>query len=856
MMDWNGFVDKLLSEKGEFEDINLSISINNKSFGIPPIVKASITILDKVVEKQGKYNILVFPEREETAFVFTLSKLFYNIAKGRIGVKYNPKGFISGDKLRLGKAVVEFVGIEEQYGKICMHVHLADMDYWAPVDFFPFFQKTTAKRLNKSNVYFAEQKKFKEQSSVISFEENYLKMLADNKTHMDSSIVYVTTLTKAKSAVAECKLCNKNLGDLVFFGASDYKGDVKSLGIGQMTGIPAVVLSSDLYAVGGLVDKGHPIQSIIVDIASNDALLREIDALNDLMKYNIPITFLTDMVNSFDLQQLTARGFNVWRWDKNSITEKLYNKDTTSSNREIKNCSEKAVEYLHADCSEINKVLHMVLKHKQEVQDLSKQMDDVYSAFCKISFSVARRICPYEDEQIGSFTDELAEIDTILDNEKNFISREIYADYKLSCSELRDIVNHNEKLSKIKELEEYLKVNNYDSTCIIIPEGTDKKVVEKYWDKILLQRRINTEVVFLYPSEYYDVRCDRFSITIIAGWLKRPIMRKILYSFKTSKYLLLLYRCEEKWRDYALAKWKKALDSTSNSEVLRNSFAIENLYDALQEADTKEILTTIDLESDEYLEVEEAARRSNYRKYEYANRNDTIEAIPINFVGGYIMFSNQNHEIISATDIIVNAGKRVKMIFPKEVKMGDFIVLRDSDKEVIRKLADRILLKKGAADAREKANKWREALIIERLFDTDDKICEKLQAAGCQKGVQAIKTWLNDEEIIAPQSREDLEYIAKITENEVLYELMDEVFECAQIVRTAHIRAGRILSRILKQSLAYALQELGEIDVFNIWGPLELTVEGVGNVQILKVIDVGETVKVNITDTNRLILEG
>lgn len=150
------------------------------------------------------------------------------------------------------------------------------------------------------------------------------------------------------------------------------------------------------------------------------------------------------------------------------------------------------------------------------------------------------------------------------------------------------------------------------------------------------------------------------------------------------------------------------------------------------------------------------------------------------------------------------------------------------------------------------AGKWREVLQIETLFYSDEEIYQHLQAAGCTKGYQAVKRWIH-EDVIAPDSKQDLAQIAKATQSDVLAELLDQVYDSAQTVRSAHIQAGRVLTNLLRQKIVSALHERGEIDPFNIWEPIEMQVDGVGLVRILKIIDIGDPVTVDIADTNRLI---
>ncbi len=100
-----------------------------------------------------------------------------------------------------------------------------------------------------------------------------------------------------------------------------------------------------------------------------------------------------------------------------------------------------------------------------------------------------------------------------------------------------------------------------------------------------------------------------------------------------------------------------------------------------------------------------------------------------------------------------------------------------------------------------------------------------------------------------------MEYIAAISGNGVISELLDKIYEAAQEVRSAHVQAGRIISVQLKSKIVEALESCGDIDPFNIWEPIELNIESIGTVRVLKIIDIGSPVVVDIADTNHLIEE-
>lgn len=361
------------------------------------------------------------------------------------------------------------------------------------------------------------------------------------------------------------------------------------------------------------------------------------------------------------------------------------------------------------------------------------------------------------------------------------------------------------------------------------------------------------------PYIAYPALTTQFSATVVVGWLKRAIMRKILYGFNTQTYTILLYDYEKRWKNYDTQKWNSALDSLQNRKTIERSFATDKLHVSTSRFVPPEPVPADTPKADEFAEIEVVLRENKYRQY-VANggqkaANETAEAIPVNYVGGYLAFYRTGHKVISATNIIMNDADKIDAVLPEQLKMGDFVVVRETAKDLIREMADVILARSGKAGLREMAGKWKEALKIETLFYSDDEIYQHLQGAGCTKGYQAVRGWIHDDDVIAPQSRQDLEHIASATGSGVLKELLDQIYDAAQTVRSAHIQAGKVLSMHLKSRIVESLKECEDIDPFNIWEPIEMQVEGIGTVRILKIIDIGAPVTVDIADTNRLIDE-
>ena len=862
MIEWHDYVAQLLSQKSSFDGISLSFEDNTHSVGIPPIIKASVLMLDKMIVHQGKFNILVFPERIQSIFIFTLIKLLHNIAEGKIERAYEPEAFKLGEKLKLGNAVVEFAGIEERNSEQRMRIKVVDkgtpLIIDAPIENYPLFQRTnTQRRLSTYNQYIEEKGKLEDLSNSLTPDEKFLTLLSDYRTHMDSSIVNMTSVINAKELFSVCKLCGRDIKDILLIGHADYEGNVRNIGAGQLDGIPAIVLASDLYAIAALAEQGHPIQSIIIDGSNANTLLSQMDALDELMRLGVPVTCVTDIVNSFDLQPFLDRQFNLWRWDETSITDRLYNVKTLCSGQKGEHCAKRKVEYLAMDGNEVSIAIRKLYSHRVEAQTQSAQMLKLFDRLFSLSFIALRETVPFDETQLSQPRLILDECGSILACERNYLAPKTYDDYVTIIDCLKRIFTKGYPLPKHDALADTLQKEKYKSLCIVVPERSEKKHVQEYWQMWCRRQRLITQVYVLYPAEYYPVQASQFSATIVVGWLKRAIMRKILYGFNTQIYTVLLYDYEKRWKNYDTTKWNTALDSFQNRQAIEKSFNTEKIHVSTSRFTPVQPVPEDTPKTDEFAEIEGVLRENKYRQYVASGgqkaANETTEAIPVNYVGGYLAFYRTGHKVISATNIIMNDADKIDSVLPEQLKMGDFVVVRETSKDLIREMADVILNRSGKTEMREMAGKWKEALEIETLFYSDDEIYQHLQDAGCSKGQQAVHGWIHDDDVIAPQSKQDLEYIAVATGSSVLKELLDQVYDAAQIVRSAHVQAGRVLSMQLRNRIVEALKECGDIDPFNIWEPVEMQVDGIGTVRILKIIDIGTPVTVDIADTNRLI---
>ena len=859
-MEWNEYISYLLSSDNYLDSLFISLDEGQTETEIPPIIKSSIFMLDKMIEKQGRLNVLVFPEKVQSIFIFTLMKLFHNISSGKIRSNYDPTGFTPGEKLKVGNAVVEYLGMKEIEGELYLSIKTADLETCsAPLSHYPIFQKVSTKRgLSKYVQYVRARKKVLEAQERNSSGSEQLTYVADMKTHMDSSIFAMTSIVGAKEQIGKCQIDGKKVTDIFYIGHADYKGSIHNVSPGQMSGTPAIVFASDLYAIRAASEENNPIQSIVIDGSNTNILLEQLDALDELIQLNVPIVCMTDVVNSFELNPLAARGFNIWRWDKDSITEQLYNVVPLSLDKKIKNCAKQSVTYLKADGGDISEAMKLLAMHRRETEGQSSQLMKMFERLNSMTFTALRTTMPISNMDLDLANKWLDDCQAIAEKEANYISESALLDYTRIIECLRRVYSYGYEFKKGEMLQAFLKEHNNDNIYLIIPEKSSKTQIQNYWSTWCIQHSIRGHVRVLLPSEYYVLQGEEADITVICGWLKRAIMRKLIYGFNTSRYVILLYDYENKWKNHDSNRWKKALDNSGNKHIIEKSFDTDNLLVSTVRYDEKIQQHEVQEMVDELGEIELILRENKYRQYvnygSYSG-NDIVAAIPINFVGGFLAFYRTGHKVISVSKIIMSDADSIEMKIPSDLRVGDFIVVREADKDLVREIADIVLENSGKGHLRSLATKWREAVEIELVFCSIDDFCDKVKAAGCDKGIPTIKRWIEDKDVIAPRSRSDLQILAEITGNETLLELLDSVFEAAQEVRSAHVLAGRKLSEQLKRTLAQELKKFKDIDAFNIWEPINMDIEGIGNVKVLKIIDIGAEIQIDSADTNRLIEE-
>ena len=862
MLSWDQYIKELLATSTVLD--NMSLTNKDNAISVSPIVKASIQMLESMIETEGRHNVFVFPEIKELLYEFVVAKIVFNVAAGKINIAYDPHTFKSGQKLKYKSCIVEFDRYVEKDNDGAERVYIRFSDgcrYGVPVKIAPIFQLADedAKRFSNQKSFFKiySAKKAIEELELSPDRKDIIDALTDYKTHLDGSIFLVTNVSAVKTYFDQTYINGTPLQDVLLIGKIQTDGSIDSCYPGQLSGNPAIVLAPDLYSVYKAIYQGAKAQSIIINTSHGNIVENQLDILDDLSREDFPILCLTDTSNSFDLEVLLDRDYNVWRWDANSLVDAIHSSAFRTAERRIHNCAVQNISYEHMNCFEIDNALHLLYSHKSEIDEQGINVIAAYNKLFSLLFTSLRSAVPFEKEEIVRAQNALEEVNSMLNLEKRFMSQDLYNDLMGVVSNFKKVFTMTFQNLKVSKIAEIISSKKYSSVCIVISDKLDKKRCEEYWRNYGVRKHSPTVVRVLYSQEYANsdtVRCDA---TIVVGWLNNKNMKNVIYSYASSEYIILTYACEEKWSKAHTRSWNKLLSKSSNHRIVENSFSKKSHTPISDERFVEKAQESRQENFDELSDIENLIQLNTYRQYGVSANNQAqiVDAYPINFVGGYLAFYRAGHKMITVTEIIMDGKDNVSIKTPDLLKIGDFVVVREAQRDIIRDIADKILANSGMLHAREKALLWREALSVETLFCALDEIYRKLQENGCTRGFQTVKKWIENEDQFSLSSKDDLICIAKALNDDLLLNSIDEVYTAGLDVKRAHLKAGQFLSQRLRAQVADRIAEQGEIDAFNIWDPIELNLEDIGKVIILKVIDTNRPIQIDSGNTNRLLTE-
>ena len=561
---------------------------------------------------------------------------------------------------------------------------------------------------------------------------------------------------------------------------------------------------------------------------------------------------------------LFERNFKVWQWNERGIQELLGETMITSRslfyhfNHTLHQYSQQNIFYIKCNYTDLDVVIDSLFQLDKEVPDDHFELRYLFTKLFTYVNEFSRLLRVPSKNWLTNFRNN---IQKLLDE---FSKRSIW----LSEEAQQYLSNIFEQLGRIMQspfshennkLDQLQNISNEDpisDKIIVLPKNTDIAITKKYWENRLENPDIYNHLYFIEASklsiDQLDIIPDRI---IVCGWLGKTKMYSILHSFVADEIAVLLYPFEERWFKNARTRWKNTNRFPLKHEEWGNLFdtPMDNLrfLDFIPEKEEQEDKS----ERSNIIDFELKIKRFRYSGYGSSIRTggDTEKTKLVVFNNDQCAFFTAAHHCIVITDLIDENTKQseVQRLVIDNLKPGDHLLFRDSDKDLIREVADRGLASNNQSHFREIAGMWKESLKNALTKYGLDGLIKRLRETGCNRHPATIKNWLENEEIIGPRFGKDIDKIIIATKDERLKANVVKVKNAIRAVRGAHLQASSFLTRQLINKMPNIIANKDRSTDL-----ITLEIDNYGVVTILRIEEIGdEWLEIDKSSINRLLDE-
>lgn len=226
--------------------------------------------------------------------------------------------FSQGDKLKMGNAIVEYVGVSgDTGGATVLYNPKSPIKHSLTLEQSLLLQKTNShRRLSPSKKFHEELKAIKESIGSAQSGEKLVNELKRKKTYSDATIVYIGALNKTELFCKQTAVGGSALSDSLLCSRIEWDGDAELpryslIGKGQYSGFPSLAIAYDLKDVMALdASCLEMVKAVVVDVDNLGTFIEDnIEEIRDLRKRRVPMIVIVSNANSEAALPLRKEGF-------------------------------------------------------------------------------------------------------------------------------------------------------------------------------------------------------------------------------------------------------------------------------------------------------------------------------------------------------------------------------------------------------------------------------------------------------------------------------------------------------------------------------------------------------------------
>ena len=800
---------------------HVKISLFEKVEGelLHPLYVATQKVIDQLIESGNKRIAIVMPNDDSDIISQLLLKYFANVQNVPEYAGSVLDEVVAGDHLRLGKAVVEFLGIDESAKKIKFKVGRKDqMTILCPINGIHYMLEKTSGALTSYKIWRQEEKAAED---ILDNSDKIIQTLKSQRTTLKKTITILTAKNDFYDDVDSFYINNVAMSDVIAYGEIDTSQPdyFKLQNLGKLSGLPGISITNAiediLYLVEELPDK---LSSIYSTPEKFDEIVANIDMLKEILRSGVPFIAFIPENKFYEAPVLLELGFKLWHWETSTLGLIAHNNRLNKNGNIFGALTSKIIQAANASYNgstikiiTLKKALVNVYRISQMLSDYSNDIKKLVRNIWSLQNKLATIVCPFNDSIRLTLKEELFSLQAQWEKYTKFyqgqpIDKLINEVFDLYAKFIDD---ENYKASKIHE---YLSSIQEEKTALLLVPDNYSFFAETR--EYLEQSYPTLNVKLMKLSNFYmEIGAMIHMDHLIVSWFDRDEYIRIKQTFCYKNLHYILYDFENRWKENFDSVFDEKLPrklTMSTAKIIGVDCGLTNV-DRINNVDG----TNMDIGSaeDEYDEISDyniskEVIFSTVRSASSSSGNsiDAVECVPILFVGDKIGYFYPTHDVIDVTALSRGVLGRALKKDACRLRKGDKILIRQSDKDLIRERADMLMAQDSSCD-RKIAEIWRDLLIAYSQDQTIVSVRDALNIEGANCTFQQVRGWLFNETII-PRDKAVLIAIGRVIEksaNEELKKLsssyvpmVDTIFNMGKTIQAYHQRAGRWLTSELK----------------------------------------------------------
>ena len=819
----------------------------------PVMLFSTMLVLRLADDEKYKRLCIFFPDKKNAAKDIALSAAFHYMKKDYENGSNKPMPYIKGQKLYFNGCLVEY-NREFEEPKFGHSIELSCRDGYISFpwsEMLYFHPSDSVKKLSKLTDVSSSIRTVRQSEAPV---DPLLDIITHgNRSFFGSTILLISGVTDAIPYYHDLILKGHRLGDYMIFKRGDDGVEPLPIGGESASGIPNIVLCPDLISASEYIaNHGESIKMFVVD--GMDRCMQNMQSFDEILDTGVRTVLVADNEDSENLHQAAERNFIAFRWDADimhGVTDD-YASDGSDFDEMVRDYLKQRVILEKCTCSRIELLIDQMLGIANYPAD-NPSLNEIWLGLVGIINRISRLCWNPGDKWLSPISARVEELRAKIQNARHWISDDTYASVNSILGAINEFIKEpfSEKDGKPDVLKNVLIENIGKKTFLMVDRDEDVADATEYWKKTLN----NPISIGSYDQYKSNNNTESQEVVIIPGWLGSSRMSYLLNEVVGSTKHLMFYPQEENWNKsfkHNLAIKESFLDHRSDIASLLK-IEPDNL------PFSEEISVALPPQGSAFSIIEGIEQRVYRQKYnsqavDSVDAAGTVKCILVIFEHGRFSFMTETHGVYVLNDLI--SGKRVSELtytHANELRVNDWVLFRDSDRDLIREIADSILTETGETVWRDTANIWKKVLVDEfnnYQYKNYHYMNRILKEHGLKRHPVTIKQWMW-EGTIGPHDDHDLDIIAETAHDKELSDRLQEVKEAIGKIRSVHLRASGFLMDQIRLALT------GGSSYLLSGSPNGITVSlgKYGKAEIHKVSEIGkDPVQASPTKINRLLI--